>query len=760
MQAPLHTTGQTYRPDYTFFRSDEERRNAKKLQGKKEYFEHALAIGDAKHWDRPLDRRIRKRRDVEDTTNPSVQINNYLLATGKRWGILTNGRQWRLYNRDTSFSMDSFYEVDLAKLIEQNDPEAFKYFYLFFRRQAFEPYDTKPTFLDFVYDESISYTVGVQKDLKERVYDALRILANGFLKYPTNHLDPVRDKKAIHDNCLILLYRLLFIFYAEVRGLMPDNNEYRNSFSFDRLKKQIRERKKRGEPISPITTDYWGKLKALFMLINSPFDNEGNPLYGMPQYNGGLFDPKKHPFLEQYTIGDQAMAAAFDCLACTTKDGPVFVDYRDLEVQHLGSIYEGLLEYKLEYADQDKVVIKGKKKQEIVANKADHPELPVAYRQGEYFLVTDKGERKATGSYYTPDYIVRYIVENTLQPLVDRCKNYEEILELNILDPAMGSGHFLVGVVDFLAEQILYHPTTPLLEEGDEEKEIAHWRRRVVERCVYGVDINPLAVELAKLSLWLHTVSYGKPLSFLDHHLRCGNSLIGARVKDLHELPDVKKKKKAPSKSLETGRQLTLFENRFLQQVSLAVGHYLLIEQMETHSKEDVEKKEELLKIAEEHLQRFKETADVWVSVYFGNQLNRDDYHRLLEALRSNRFAEMKNLPFFKRAQEIAQEKRFFHWEMEFPDVFFDRHGRWLDNPGFDGVVGNPPYIRYHNLDSTEINYFRSGYQFAKRQFDAFVLMIERCYFTLREMGSFGYIVPDLFLRGLQYEDARKFIQA
>jgi len=115
-------------------------------------------------------------------------------------------------------------------------------------------------------------------------------------------------------------------------------------------------------------------------------------------------------------------------------------------------------------------------------------------------------------------------------------------------------------------------------------------------------------------------------------------------------------------------------------------------------------------------------------------------------------------LPFFKRAQEIAQEKRFFHWEMEFPDVFFDRHGRWLDNPGFDGVVGNPPYIRYHNLDSTEINYFRSGYQFAKRQFDAFVLMIERCYFTLREMGSFGYIVPDLFLRGLQYEDARKFI--
>ena len=758
-QVTAYLGDDTYRPDYTFFANEEARLEARKKKGCNEIFKTALAVGDAKYWDRPLDKKIKGKGNPFDNSNPNYQIDIYLRATAKKWGLLTNGRLWRLYNRDTSFSMDSFYEVDLVKLIQQGDPEQFKYFYLFFRRQAFEPFDTKPSFLDFVYEESSTHTVSVQKDLKERVYEALRVLANGFLRYPGNNLDPIQDKKAIHDNCLILLYRLLFVFYAEARNLMPGDSDYRFSFGFDRMKKQIHERRERGENISPVTTDYWGRLKALFMLLNDPSGLDGKPMYGMPQYNGGLFDPKKHPFLEQYTIGDQAMAEAFDCLACTTtKDGPSFVDYRDLEVQHLGSIYEGLLEYKLEYADQDKVVIKGKKKQEIVANKADHPELPVVYHQGEYFLITDKGERKTTGSYYTPDYIVRYIVENTLQPLVDRCKNYQEILELNILDPAMGSGHFLVGVVDFLAEQIVYHPTTPLLEEGNEGKEIAHWRRRVAERCVYGVDVNPLAVELAKLSLWLHTVSYGKPLSFLDHHLRCGNSLIGARVKDMHELPEVKKKKKVPSKSLETGRQLTLFENRFLQQVSLAVGHYLLIEQMETHSKEDIEKKEDLLKIAEEHLQRFKETANVWVSVYFGNELNRDDYHRLLEALQNNRFAKMKNLPFFKRAQEIAQEKRFFHWEMEFPDVFFDRHGRWLDNPGFDGVVGNPPYIRYHNLDSTEINYFRSGYQFAKRQFDAFVLMIERCYFTLREMGSFGYIVPDLFLRGLQYEDARKFI--
>ena len=752
IQAPLYGS-QMVRPDYTFFHSDEERKKVKKLQGRKEYFERAIAIGDAKSWERSLDRRIKKRKEIDDPANPSVQINNYLMATSKKWGLLTNGRLWRLYNKNTSYSLDRFYQIDLVKLIEQDDTEAFKYFYLLFCRQALETYDTQPTFLDFVYNQSESYKVDLEKDVKTRIYDALRILANGFLKYHKNNLDPIRDKQTIQNNCLILLYRMLFVFYAEARKLLPDNQDYKINFSFDTLKRKIHKRKKRGENISPITTEYWGKLQALFMLLNDP-----QRLYDMPQYNGGLFNPDNYPFLEKYQIGDQAMAEAFNLIACArTKDDFGFVDYRTLEVQHLGSIYEGLLEYKLELADQDKVVVKKKKKQEIIANKTDYPDISVAYQKGEYYLVTDKGERKATGSYYTPDYIVRYIVENTIQPLVDRCEKYEQILELNVLDPAMGSGHFLVGVVNFLAEQILYHPTTPLLEEGEEEKEIAHWRRRVVERCVYGVDLNPLAVELAKLSLWLHTVSYGKPLSFLDHHLRCGNSLIGTRLKNLHELPDVKRKKKAIPEW--AGKQITTIEPHFQQKVSLAVGHYLLIEQMETHSKEDIDKKEELLNISEEHLRQFKEIANVWVSAYFGNELTKDDYHLLLEALQEGRFPEMQDNSIYQHAQHLAAEKHFFHWEMEFPDMFFDKYGRWLDNPGFDGVVGNPPYVSIINISKDERERYAKLFEFYDYRYDIFGLILEiGIKITNKKFSGNGFIVPSVILNSDSFTKLRNFL--
>ena len=169
---------------------------------------------------------------------------------------------------------------------------------------------------------------------------------------------------------------------------------------------------------------------------------------------------------------------------------------------------------------------------------------------GEIYLATDKGERKATGSYYTPDYIVKYIVKNTIEPVIEKKKQEwlgtsrpfaDHILSIKVLDPAMGSGHFLVEATDQLARWLVQAWATARPEEAD-SKEIAeqdvHWaRREVVRNCIYGVDLNPMAVELAKLSLWLTTVASNKPLSFLDHHLRCGNSLIGAELDRLTTLP-------------------------------------------------------------------------------------------------------------------------------------------------------------------------------------------------------------------------------
>ena len=382
------------------------------------------------------------------------------------------------------------------------------------------------------------------------------------------------------------------------------------------------------------------------------------------------------------------------------------------------------------------------------------PDQEVTYSEGDVYLLTDKGERKATGSYYTPDYIVRYIVENTLAPLCEG-KNVDEILSLKILDPATGSGHFLVGVVDYLAEELITHPDAPhITETADAETELAYWRRRVVESCVYGVDLNPMAVELAKLSLWLHTVAKGEPLSFLDHHIRCGNSLIGAKIENLSNLPELKKSRRKsvsiPMKSGTSEPQTEIpMEFPFTDRVATAIGHYLLIEETESRTADQIHQKEHQLEIAQKMLRLHKGVADLWTSLYFGNDISRSTYHQALNALRSQNTATLENLLSYRRAQEIATERRFFHWEMEFPEVFRDRYGREKDNPGFDAVIGNPPYVKSRMGDDirrerraiSSLPRFRT----LSHMWDLYIAFMESA-FQLVKTGSFvSVIIPEAF---------------
>ena len=495
VQPTLHTPQGVQRPDYAFFPSREVRDGALSGRNTNQFFNTALAIGDAKAWSRNLDQKVRGGGDPFNNHNPNYQIDFYLRSADKRWGLLTNGGRWRLYHRQTSYRLDSSYEVDLAALLSENrDLEAFRYFYCFFRCDAFTPSDDGKAFLDTVLEGSQQYTVGVSDDLKNRVYDALRLLIGGFLNFPRNRFDkadPPLDQ--IHTNCLILLYRVLFILYAESRELLPLNNrDYAVQYSLDHLAGDIHEKLDAGIAFAQGVSLYWRGLQELFTLINDGWEDH------IPQYNGGLFNPGQHPFLEKYEVGDNVLAQVIELL--TRTEAGERIAYRDLDVRHLGNIYEGLLEYQPRIADQDLIIV-SKKGSEAVAPKSS-PGQEVAYQAGDVYLLTDKGERKATGSYYTPDYIVRYIVENTLAPLCDG-KTVHEILSLKILDPATGSGHFLVGVVDYLAEELITHPDAAFMTEtASEETELAYWRRRVVESCVYGVDLNPMAVELAKLSLW------------------------------------------------------------------------------------------------------------------------------------------------------------------------------------------------------------------------------------------------------------------
>jgi len=454
------------RPDYVFFPDDGARQAAVGAQKTEEYAANALSVGEVKRWDVPLSKKQKGGGASFEAQNPSWQIDYYLRATGLEWGILSNGRLWRLVHKDSSQRLSICYEVDLVDLVHRGDAEDMRYFTLFFRQGAFRPDAQGRVFLPDALAASMAYAVALEEDLEKNVYQALERLMQGFLDLPANGLG-ADDLRRIYENSLYLLYRLLFILYGETRGLLPlDKNSYRDNYSLDHIKQDITELK---TPPDPMTTIYWGRLKQLFQIING--DNvELNRHLGVPRYNGRLFSPELHPFLEQYAVGDRALTDAIDLLSRrTTEAGRESVDYRTLGVRHLGSIYEGLLEYQPGYATEPMVAIRDGRGERWVAE-ADL-ESPLGSRKtprgvdrrgaGQVYLETDRGERKATGSYYTPQYIVEYIVHNTLGPLVDeatervkeRAKQakgkaarvaaeqslVDEILDLKVLDPAMGA---------------------------------------------------------------------------------------------------------------------------------------------------------------------------------------------------------------------------------------------------------------------------------------------------------------------------------
>ena len=754
------------KPDYAFFPDAEALNEAYSQKGSDDFYKRSVAVGDAKAWNVVLDK-SRQGRVLREMTNPSFQIDNYLRATPPKWAILTNGRLWRLYHEDSSVSMDSYYEVNLPDLIarieETGDLSIFKYFYLFFRREAFPETPLGPSFLDKIREESLAYAQKVGENLQENVYRAMKVLAEGFIYEPANSLWPLtvpQDQeqmlREVQENSLRLLYRLLFIFYAESRRLLKVDNRHYREMSLRRLKEEIAGKKDRGEKILAIQSTYWESLRDLFRLIN-----DGSEAFGyskeefyIPAYNGGLFDPAKNPFLREKRIGNSYLAEAIDLLARSQgESGPVFVDYSSLDIRHLGSIYEGILEYRLNIATESMVAVKEKSKKGkevwLPKREAGGKKVSDSVEAGGLYLVTDKGERKATGSFYTPQYIVKYIVKNTLEPLIKpmmeeasmdadlRTDLLRKLLSIKVLDPAMGSGHFLVEATDYIAREIIHAREIARLEDEDSDavaENDIHWaRREVVRNCIYGVDLNPMAVELAKLSLWLKTVASNKPLSFLDHHLRCGNSLIGADLEKLSVLPGTK------------AQEPPLWSFGLKSHTDSLLHRYSLMSALPDDNLKMVKWKEEQFRqIKESELsRRLAELANVWLSTFFGNKVKEDDYYELQGHLSPEKFpdwAGLRSQEWFVRAQEIAEEKRFFHWELEFPEAFLG------EERGFDVVIGNPPYVRQEYLGEDKL-YLQNEYRSYQSAADLYVYFIERGVLLLRPRGVFSYIVANKWMK-------------
>ena len=796
VQASTKIGQQTNRPDYALF-PDASTKDKAYAKIESNDYAQCIGIADAKYWGRELDLAKTNERDTYKNQNPSFQIVGYLTGTKQNWGILTNGCLWRLYSTKSHLPLGNYYQIDLVQLLEEAPVEALKYFFIFFRKEALLRIDGV-SFLDQVLDGSEEYAVELEADIKERAYDVVELLCRGFAAAVSSEKLNDSVLKSIYDNSLTLLYRLLFVFYAEARELLPltTNASYRDNYSLRKMAHDIDEIFKKGYELSSGSTKYYHDLKTLFALIN-----EGDPNLDVPEYNGGLFNLQEHSFLEDHAIPDSHLVKAVHQLARIHDrelKREVAVDYNTLSERHLGSIYEGLLEFRPQIAPYDLVIIKEKGSAKY-APASKQPGKKVSHHEGDLYLVNDKGERKASGSYYTPEYIVNYIVENTLDPLVkeaqekvkslkpegdkenakwqelkeqktgleptekygraisnEREKLLAPYLSIKVLDPAMGSGHFLARATDFLAEAIATDPCIESPLELTEESELTYYRRRVVESCIYGVDLNPLAVELAKLTLWLTTMAKSKPLSFLNHHLRVGNSLIGARIADLDEVPKAKSKKKAIDLS-RAPVQLGLFQAVFNQKLYDLLQNRALIAKLPTETLEDVHNKQKWEEAFEHNVERFRMLADVWTSTFFGNEVAWDSYNTLMEKLQSPdpEWEKLARKMYVQKALASSKEKRFFHWELEFPEVFFDEKGNRKADAGFDAVIGNPPWGGA--LDRTILGFLNSAHKDVN-DYESYQYFSQISVRNLTKGGKHGFIVPNTYVLNVLANPFRKWM--
>lgn len=747
-------------PDYLLFPDEDTKERVFSAELIDQYRE-AVSLLEAKKVNHPLDAVSKKETPGRF---PHQQVRDYLNdatdLTGDpffKWAILTNGGIWRLYNRDSRPS--AYFQFRLAGQNYFCTYDNFKVFITLFRPESFIATDGVCP-LDEIRSEAIQHQAALEENLRKRVFTVLEDLANGFWSYQENSITS-SDLAELYDNCLIFLYRLLFVLYAESRGLLPvrlygvgSNKNYRERYSLQRL---IPKLKPGLYYQSDDFTELYEQLLSLFHLINGDKPSR-NLACNVPQYNGGLFDYKRYSRLEEWRIGEKSLSNVLKDLIFSS--GPSqrkrqqefdwgTIDYADLEVRQLGDIYEGLLGGSLVIQDT------------------------------RLTLSAEYKRRQSTGTFYTPDFIVKYLVDETLLPLIKKIEESEPIqkalkegqknnsfadavLRLNILDPAMGSGHFLVRATEWLADKIFEHPTTKYQTEpvspglSQEQAEISYWRRRVVEACIYGVDYNPLAVELTKLSLWLTCIASNEPLNFLDHHLRAGNSLIGTNLNDMVMLPS---KKAIPQMPISFGPDLS----------NAVVKAIQTIESIETEAStklEIVKKKGNLWeKEVINRLAPFKTIGDLWTAKFADIKLDGPLYHKLANYLisspkkRSKKWKEFREdwAKIEKDLKNTTEQVNPFHWELEFPDVFFDKNGSKKDNPGFDAILGNPPYI---STQSSSDFAYRKGLEYLFNFVDdLYVIFIFEGFNLLKWGGRFGFIISDTFFTLSTKQRLRELLQ-
>lgn len=616
--------------------------------------------------------------------------------------VITRGKQIRVYaaRRDTGVGRkgraETFIEANLALL---PDDQA-GYLPLLFGAEALRPAGS----FEEVLGNSARFASELGTRLRERVYGrVVPALAAAVARHQHASGTPVSDAElaALYDQALNILFRLLFIAYAEDKDLLPfRSNDLYRTYALKTLAQNLANQTQRGEPpFDGRSTQLWQQLRALWHAVD-----EGNALWQVPRYNGGLFarDAEAHPAgaaLERLTLTDAEVGPAlFGLLVDETRDGQLGpVDFRSLSVREFGTIYEGLLESSLSIADSDLAIVADGSYVRATAK------MEVVVRAGEIYIHNASGARKSSGSYFTKPLAVEHLLDNAIEPALDRHLNRvaellrhgeeqeaaDAFFDFRCVDLAMGSGHFLVAAVDriearlssFLARHRIAGVTAELtrlrhaaldalgpdLAAGTEIEQASLLRRQIARRCIYGVDLNHIAVELARLALWVHTFVPGLPLSFLSHGLVEGNSLTGigtieeaVRILDPADDPD--------RPSLWRAGLL-----RYLERAREALSRLARSADATAQEVRDAALAQADARAA---VHPIRQLFDLLVAARLGvaqTPVTLDDVS----------IARHPDLP---AAERLAGELQVLHFPIVFPEVFL------RERPGFDCIVGNPPW--------------------------------------------------------------------
>ncbi|HUU28986.1 MAG TPA: N-6 DNA methylase [archaeon] len=632
--------------------------------------------------------------------SPHALVQEYLNRTEHLWAIVTNGLKFRILRDAARMSRPVYLEFDLKQMMEGEQFAEFQLFYRLVHRSRW-PDDLESAhecLLEKYFQQGIEAGGRVRERLRDGIEKALKIFGNGFLSHPDN--DNLRGqissgKLAAADyyrQLLRLIYRFLFLMVSEDRNLVgpdPENDLLRDIYSrfynISRLRGAVE------RPVNPEERhwDLWEGVKQTFRLYC--FGIEAEKL-GVTPLNGDLFGPSAIPDLEEASLYNKDFLRGFAHLSLF-KDEKVTrrINYAYLDVEELGSVYESLLDY-----------------------------TPVTREENGSlkFDLAFGTERKSTGSYYTRPELVQELIKSALVPVLEErleaAQNREQkvkaLLNLKVCDPASGSGHFLLAASRRIGRELARVRTG---EEQPTPTEFRRAVREVIRHCIYGVDLNPLAVDLCKLSLWIEGHNRGLPLTFLDHRIKCGNSLVGLdSMERLKEgIPDeafnpltgddkvvskeIKARNRKERREWEEKRQqqmlgLEFIDERLDHDLEAFARQAQRVDSLAEDSAKEVESKQQAYeKIRTDSAwHRDWTAANIWTAAFFYPLKETNDpaiptHERLMRYLERPGAADGR---LVGGAFSMAVKHHFFHWPLEFPDT--------AEAGGFDVVLGNPPWER------------------------------------------------------------------